>query len=163
MTSRTSWTAGNGVGLTWSTAINSSDLASLSASYSVLSSVADIANGSNLDIFCDLSVEVAASSSTTTAGQNYALYLYALLDNGSQYGDGQFASGTPNSKSPTVIPCAIIPLPATTSTQSYYGFAQGIQLPPGSFRFLFQNNASFALSGGTQTVKYRTYNTNLND
>jgi hypothetical protein len=44
LASRTAWTAGNGVGLTWTTAINGSDLASLANGSTVLNSVADIAN-----------------------------------------------------------------------------------------------------------------------
>src|SRR5271170_7833744 len=43
MANRTAWTAGNGVGFTWTTAINGSDLASLANGSTVLSSVADIA------------------------------------------------------------------------------------------------------------------------
>jgi len=35
-------------------------------------------------------------------------------------------------------------------------------IPPGSFRLAIQNNSGFTLTSGTQTVKYRTYNINLN-
>lgn len=163
MTARTAWTAGNGVGLTWSTAINSADLASMASGSSVVSSVADIANGSNLDMFMDLSVRCVIASNTIAAGANLPLWLYALLDDGTTYGDGQFTNGTQAAKTPTFSPCAIIPLVAAAAQTTLVGFSQQIIIPPGSFRLALQNNSGFAFSAGTQTVKYRTYNINLNN
>lgn len=163
MTGRLAWTAGNGVGLTWSTAINSADLASIPNGSSVLSSVADIANGTNLDIWCDLSAELVIASSTIAAGANLTFWLYALLDNATNYGDGQLASGTQAAKTPAFAPIGIMPIPAVAATTNLFGFIQGIIIPPGSFRFAMQNNSGFALTSGTQTVKYRTYNQNLNN
>lgn len=162
MASRTAWAAGNGVGLTWTTAVNSADLASMANGKTVLSSVADIANGTNLDMFADVSVRLAISSSTIVAGANIALWLYELLDDGSTYGDGQFAAGTPASLTPTFAPCGVAPLVAAASQTTLVGAVQGIILPPGSFRFAIQQNSGFTLTSGTQTVKYRTYNINLN-
>lgn len=162
MANRTSWTAGNGQGLGWGTAINSADLASMANGSSVLSSVADIANGTNLDQFMDVSVRCAIASNTIVAGANLALWLYALLDDGSTYGDGQLAAGTQAAKTPLFSPCGVIPLLAAASQTTLVGVATGILLPPGSFRLALQNNSGFALSAGTQTVKYRTYNMNLN-
>ena len=163
MAARTAWTAGNGVGFTWTTAINSADLASMANGSSVVSSVADIANQTNLDIYADLSVRCAIASSTTVAGANFALWLYALLDDAATYGDGQFTNGTQAAKTPTFPPCALIPLVAAAAQTTLVGYASGIIIPPGSFRFALQNNSGFALTSGTQTVKYRTYNINLNN
>lgn len=163
MTSRTAWTAGNGVGLTWTTLINSADLASMATGKTVLSSVADVANGTNLDMWMDVSVECAIASSTIVAGANLALWIYALLDNGSTYGDGQLTSGTPASVTPTFPPVATFPLVAAASQTTLVGFAQQIMIPPGSFRCALQNNSGFSFTAGTQTVKYRTYNINLNN
>jgi hypothetical protein len=163
VTSRTAWVAGNGVGFTWTTAINSADLASMANGSSVVSSVADIANQTNLDIFADLSVRCAIASSTIAAGANLALWLYALLDDGSTYGDGQFTNGTQAAKTPTFPPVGLVPLVAAAAQTTLVGFVQGIIIPPGSFRFALQNNSGFAFTSGTQTVKYRTYNTNLNN
>jgi len=162
MANRTSWVAGNGAGLSWTTGINSSDLASMSSGSSVLSTVADIANGTNLDQFMDVSVRCAIASNTIAAGANLALWLYALLDDGSTYGDGQLAAGTQAAKTPVFSPCGVIPLLAAASQTTLVGIVTGILLPPGSFRLALQNNSGFALSAGTQTVKYRTYNQNLN-
>src|ERR1700744_6592396 len=69
MANRTAWTAGNGVGLSWSTAINGSDLASLANGSTVLSSVADISNGSKLDLYGDGSL---SSGGTVTRALPFA-------------------------------------------------------------------------------------------
>src|SRR6267142_5618339 len=100
MVSRTAWTAGNGVGFTWTTAINSADLASMANGSTVVSSVADIANQTNLDMFMDVSVRCAIASSTIVAGANLALWRFDLLDDGSTYGDGNFVPGTQKAATP---------------------------------------------------------------
>lgn len=162
MANKLAWVAGAGQGLTWGTLINSSDLASMSNGSSVLSSVADITNGTALDLFMDVSVRCAIASSTIAAGASISMYLYALLDDGSTYGDGQLTAGTQAAKTPAVPPCAVIPLYAAASQTTLVGFSQGIIIPPGSFRVALQNNSGFAFTSGTQTVKYRTYTQNLN-
>lgn len=163
MTSRTAWTAGNGVGLTWTTAINTADMASMATANTVVSSVADIANGTNLDLFMDLSASLVISSSTIVAGANLAFWIYALNQDGTTYGDAQFTNGTAAAKTPTFAPCTVMPLIAAASQTALIGFSQQILLPPGSFRIAIQNNSGFTLTAGTQTVKYRTYNFNLNN
>jgi hypothetical protein len=165
MANRTAWTAGNGQGLTWGAAFNSSDLASLASKSSVLSSVSDIANGTELDVYADVSLALAISSATPAAGDFIGLYLAALNQDGSTYGDGTFPSGTQKAWSPSWQPCGTVPLQTGASAlTSLVGLVQGILIPPGSFRFLlYLGTSSIALSSGTQTVKYRTYNVNLNN
>jgi hypothetical protein len=163
MTSRAAWTAGNGQGLTWGTLINSADLASMTNGKTVLSSVADIANGTNLDLYMDVSAICAISSSTIAAGANLALWLYALQEDGSTYGDGQLAAGTPAAVTPTFPAIGTMPLVAAASQTTLVGFCQGILIPPGSFRVALQNNSGFTFTAGAQSVKYRTYNLNLNN
>lgn len=163
MTARTAWTGGNGQGLTWGTAINSSDLASMANASTVVSTVADIANGSNLDMFMDVSVSMLISSSTIAAGANLALFLFLLNQDGTTYGDGNFVNGTQKAATPTFAPCGVIPLIAAASQTALIGAVSQIIIPPGSFRLGLQNNSGFALTAGTQTVKYRTYNLNLNN
>lgn len=163
MANRTAWTAGNGQGLTWGTLINSSDMASMTNAQSVLSSVADIANGTNLDIYMDISYLLAISSNTIAAGANFAFWIYALNEDGTHYGDNQLTAGTAASVTPAFPPCGVAGVPAVASTTNMYGFIQGIIIPPGSFRVAIQNNCGFTLTSGTQTVKYRTYNLNLNN
>lgn len=163
MSSRTAWTAGNGETLTWGTAINSSDLTSMANGSTVLSSVSDIANGTALDMFMDVSVRLVISSSTIVAGANLALYIYPLLDDGSTYGDGQLTAGSQAAKTPALAPIATIPLYAAASQTALVGSATSLIIPPGSFRLALQNNSGFTLTSGTQTVMYRTYNINLNN
>jgi hypothetical protein len=163
VSNRTAWTAGNGNGYTWTTLINTGDMASMTNAQTVLSSVADIANQSNQDMFMDISYLLAIASSTIVAGANFAFWLYALNQDGTHYGDNQFTAGTAASLTPAFAPCATVGIPAVATTTNMYGFAQGIIIPPGSFRVAMQNNSGFALTSGTQTVKYRTYNLNLNN
>lgn len=162
MANRTTWTSGNGQGLTWGTLINSADMASMTNAQTVVSSVADIANGTNLDMFMDISISLAISSSSVVAGANLAFWIYDLNQDGSTYGDGQFTNGTAASKTPAFAPIAAIALPTATLT-TLLGYVNGIVIPPGSFRVAIQNNSGFTLTSGAQTVKYRTYNLNLNN
>jgi hypothetical protein len=164
MANRTSWTAGNGVGLTWTEAIKTADLASLPHGDAVLSSDADIANGTQLDMVADVSVRLAISSATPAAGDFIGIYLVPLLDDGSTYGDGSYVGGTQKALQPPYPPVGVVPLQSTNAATVLSGMVQGIVIPPGSFRFLlYLGTASINLSSGTQTVKYRTYNINLND
>jgi hypothetical protein len=163
MASRTSWTAGNGVGFTWSTLINSADMASMATANTVLSSVADITNQTALDMFMDISYALAIASSSTVIGANFAFWLYALNQDGTHYGDNQFTAGTPAALTPAFPPVATVGIPVSATTTNMYGYAQQIIIPPGSFRVAVQNNSGFTLTSGTQTVKYRTYNLNLNN
>lgn len=165
MSNRTAWTAGNGQGLSWGTAINGSDLASLASGSTVLSSVADIANGTYLDQFADISVELTISSATPSAGAVLELYLAALLGDGSTYGSGEMSSGGVITRAPALMPVGTIPLQSSVATTLLAGFIQGIVLPPGSFRFALYNGSGITLSStaGNNAVKYRTYNQNLNN
>jgi hypothetical protein len=163
MANRTAWTAGNGVGLTWTTAINSADMASMATANTVLSSVADIANGTNLDQFMDISFSLAISSSTLTVASCISFWIYILNQDGSTYGDNQFTAGTAAAKTPTFPPCSYFQLIPAASQTTLIGNSFGIIIPPGSFRLAMQNNSGFSLTSGTQTVKYRTYNQNLNN
>lgn len=162
MASRTAWTAGLGVGYTWTTLVNSADLASMATAKVVLSSTTAIANQTNQDQLMDVSLRCAIASSTVVAGANFALWLYYLLDDGTTYGDGQLTAGTPATATPTFAPAAIFPLLAAASQTTLVGFAGGIVIRPGTFLAAVQNNSGFTLTSGTQTVKYRTYNWNLN-
>ncbi len=164
MASRTAWVAGNGVGFTWTTAINGSDLASLANGSTVLSSVADIANQTNLDIYADISVRLTVASATPPAGSYLGLFLVVLLDDGSTYGDGTMTSGSTITRAPPFAPIGIVPLESATGITLLAGVIQGAVIPPGSFRFALYNNSGAALhaTAGNSVVRYRTYNLNLN-
>lgn len=160
MASRTAWVAGNGVGFTWATAIASANMASMTNAQAVMDST-DITNQTALDIFADISISLAIASSTIAAGANIAIWLAALNQDGSTYGDNHLTT-TAASVTPSYPPLAIIPLFAAAAQTSLIGQAMGLIIPPGTFRWAMQNNSGFALSAGTQIIKYRTYNTNLN-
>ena len=168
MTANTAWTAGRGAGLTWANAFNTTDFTTsnagglLASGQSVLSTVADIANGTNLDMFADISVRLSIASSTIAAGACLPFWIYELLDDGTTYGDGKLTAGTAAAITPAVSPCCIVPLYAAASQTSLVGFAQGIVIPPGSFRFAMQNASGFTLTSSVTACKYRTYNLNLN-
>ena len=163
MVSRTAWTAGNGVGYTWTALLSSGDMASMATANTVLSGAGDITNQSAQDIFMDISYALAISSNTIAAGANFAFWLYALNQDGTHYGDNQLTAGSPAALTPAFPPCAVVGIPAVATTTNMYGFAQQIIIPPGTFRVAMQNNSGFTLTSGTQTVKYRTYNLNLNN
>lgn len=163
MANRTGWATGRGQGIvSWGTLINTADMASMTNGQTVLSSVADIANGTNLDQFMDISYLLTIASSTIAAGANFAFWPYYLNQDGTHYGDNQFTAGTPASLTPAVPGVSSHAIPAVAGTTTMYGTITGIVLRPGAFRFAMQNNCGFALTAGTQTVKYETYNQDLN-
>ena len=78
---RTEWTAGNGQGFSWSsrtTAFGTGDLTSVATGKSILSSASAITNGTSLDMFMDISIELEASCPTFfTIWSHLALYSLA--------------------------------------------------------------------------------------
>lgn len=166
MASRTAWTPGNGAGSTWTTAINSSDLTSMASGKTVLSTVADIANWTNLDQFIQISFSLAIASSTIAGGAYFSFYLYYLNQDGSTYGDGQFTAGTQSTGVSTIPACFTWTIPALATTTTIVGNSMGfapIVVSPGSFRLAMAQTSGFALTSGTQTVKIETFNQNLNN
>jgi hypothetical protein len=162
MASRTSWTAGNGVGYTWSSFITgtSTNFTTMANGSTMLSTVADIANQTNQDQFMDISYAFSIASSTIAAGANIAFWLYYLNQDGSHYGDNQLTAGTAAAVTPSFAPCATLGIPAVAATTAIYGTVTGIVIAPGSFRGACQNNCGFTFTAAT--VQYRTYNQNLN-
>lgn len=146
------WIAGSGVGFTWTTIINSSDIVAIPNQSSVLSSVSDIANQTALDVYADLSFTMP--STTTAAPNKLDFYIFPLNSDGATYGDAQFSAGSQSTKTPSPsLWCGTFVLPV--GTQVIDGAITGIVIPPGSFRFLMQNNSGVTLSSGI--VRYRTY------
>jgi hypothetical protein len=170
MPNRTAWTGGNGAGLTWAPLfagadINASDSAAgLGNGHAVLSSQGDITNGTALDMMMDISHRFTIASSTIVAGACISYWLYALNQDGVAYGDNQFTAGVAANLTPSFPPLCAINIPAVATTTNFYGIATGLIIPPGTFRMVMQNNSGFAYSStlGSQAVKYRTYNVNLN-
>ena len=148
------WIAGT-VGLTWANAFSTGTLNSIAAGNAILSDL-QLDNSSNLDMFCDVEVVLAA---LTTGAPNYiGVYLYPLNSDGSTYGDGRFtssAAGPPPSQ--YAVGTIGVPIVTTTAVQ---GTLRGILMPPGKFKFVLyhQAHASNAFASSGNTCKYRTYN-----
>src|SRR5215472_15050026 len=166
MTNRTAWIAGLGQGLgSWGTLINGSDLASLANGSAVLSSVADIANGTNLDMFMDISFKFTGlTSATPAAGSNVSFFLATLNQDGSSYGSGELASGGTQTRAPAMPLLGSYGIETAVAATSFTGTVTGLTIPPQSFRVALFNNSSFAFSAtaGNCVVTYKTYNLNLN-
>lgn len=148
------WTAGAGVGTTWTACTGAADLTSLTSAYSVLASSTAIANQTYGDVFCDVSVSIP--SITTVAPAYLGIYMFPLNEDGSTYGDGQFTAGTGSAAIPGAQYFAgSIFFPV--GTQACVGMAMKLVIPFGTFLFLFQNNLGVATSSSAGTAKYRTY------
>jgi hypothetical protein len=158
VTNNTGWIGGRGQGLTWGSLFGS-EVGTLASTDSVLSSVVVANGGTTLDQLMDVSLIATLSSATIAAGANFALWLMPLMEDGSTYGDNSLTT-TPAAVTPGLFPAATMPIRAAGSTTSVYGYVQGIILPPGSFAMGIQNNIGFNLTACT--IKYRTYNQQLN-
>ncbi len=160
---RTAWTAGNGAGLTWTTAFNGTDFTTSqpTTGQSILSTVT-ITNGTALDQFMDLSVVQTIGSNTVVAGANITLWLVPLAADGSTYTPA-LTAGTVSSNILPIPPVCVIPLFAAASQTIMTGTCTGIVIPPGSFKIAEQNNTGFTYTNTTQVHDYRTYNQNLNN
>jgi hypothetical protein len=162
MANTITWAAGAGVGFTWTTCINGSDMASMADSNFVLSTVADITNQTSLDLYADISAVFTIASSTPRSGAYIGVYLFPLQCDGSTYGDGQFVAGTQKAAQPASFLVGTIGLQAAAMT-TMAGLVQGVLIPPGTFRFGIYNysNVTFPAAGSC-VVKYRTYKLNDN-
>lgn len=156
MTSNTKWVAGAGAGLTWTSAF-STECSTLANANAVLSSIA-VTNGTALDQLMDISLQATISSSTIAAGANFAFWLFPLLADGTTY--SEILTTTPAAVTPGAFVYGTIPLYAAASRTALSGALVGMILPPGSFTLGVQNNCGFTLTACT--IKYRTYNVNLN-
>ena len=149
---KSKWSAGSGVGLTWTDIFSTATLNSIASTNGILSDLA-ISNGTALDKYMDVSI-VLASAAFTGTGINISLHLYPLNSDGSTYGDGKFGSSAAG-------PCAYPPvatIPLVAATQAQTGSAVGIVMPPGTFKLVFVNNGGVALASSGNTCQYRTYN-----
>lgn len=136
------------------------DLNSLASGGGALSTAA-IANGTALDLYADVSFAVTVGG-TTTATSYMSLYLLPLNQDGSTYGDG-YASSTSVVPTTSYLAASCTVKSGVTSGSTITGMFRGIVLPPGDFKFAISNNLGVALNAtAALTVKYRSYNENLN-
>lgn len=165
MTNRTAWVAGNGAGLTWTSAFAAADLTSMANGSAVFSSATAIANQTNLDQYMDISVEITIGSATPSAGGYIGVYLARLQEDGTTYGDGSYVLGTQKALLPPWAAIGAIPLQSTNATTILAGGVQGIVLPPDTFVLGLYNGSgiTFSATAGNNVCKYKTYNINLNN
>ena len=146
------WVAGT-VGLTWTDCISTATLNSIASGNAILSDL-QLDNSTNLDMFCDVSIALAA---ITTVAPNYVgIYLYLLNKDVATYGDGRFvvsAVGPP--ANPYWVGNIVVPV-ATSAVSE--GSLRGIIMPPGKFKFVFYNQLGVAMGVAGNTAQYRTYN-----
>jgi hypothetical protein len=142
----------------YATAFNAADLNSLPNGSAVLSSIADIANGTNLDIFAALSISLG--SITTVAPSFLGVYYYPLNQDGTTYGDKLFASGAQVALAPSAtywVGNIIVGVGTTVIT----GTLDRIIIPPRSGRFLAYNQLGATLAASANVAKYQTYNRSI--
>jgi hypothetical protein len=152
------WTAGNlFTSLSFNPAFNAADLNSLANGSSVLSSVAAFSNGTALDQYLDLSVELTVASSAIASGSSLAFWLAMLQEDGSTLGDGTLTPGTQAAVMPVWTSLADILLFASTRT-TLIGSETGLLIPPGNFALVMQNNSGVALAASGNICRIRTYN-----
>jgi hypothetical protein len=163
MANRTAWTAGNLFSsLAFNAAFNAADINSLPTGDSVLSSITPFANGTALDQFMDISIELTIASTAIAAGTNLGVWLAMQQEDGTTLGDGTLTAGTPAAITPAWTPIAAIPLFASTRT-TLIGSATGILLPPGAFALILQNNSGVTTAASGNVASIRTYNQSLNN
>jgi len=143
-----------------SVSFTAGDLNSLASGGGALSTAA-ITNSSNLDLYADASFVVTVGG-TTVAGGYVTLYLLPLNQDGSTYGDAYASSSSVQPVATYLVGSAQAKV-GVTSGNTIVGMFRGIVLPPGDFKFAFGNNLTIALNGtAALTLKYRSYNENLN-
>lgn len=114
-----------------------------SGSTSSASSAID--NTTNLDLFMDLVLNVAAQGSSRSAGATITVYMAVAVD-GSTYDD---ANAT------TAIPVAVFSLDAATTARQ--ATRTDIAIPPALFKLFAVNSTGQALAASGSFVKYRTH------
>ena len=116
-----------------------------------------VSNASNLDLTMDVSVSLG--SVTTGAGSPYVgVYIYPLNQDGTTYGDGQFGSQAAGPPSASYLACNI-PAPAST-TGAIVGSCM-TAIPPANYKIVLYNGLLVTMAG-SNTVKYQTFNRQVN-
>lgn len=125
------------------------------ASGSAVASSISITNGTALDIFADISMSLSSAAFALPLYMGF--FLYPLNQDGTTYGDNNFTSAS------TLTPpgnYAIGTIGVSTTAGAQNGSLVRVVLPPGTFKFVVQNNAGVTLGSGN-TIQYRTYNRSI--
>ena len=120
------------------------ELNSLAANNNTVASSA-IDNTTNLDLFMDVELVLAAQGSARSNGAYVALYMTQALD-GSNYGDSQ-----------ELVAKLIATFTLDASTTARRATFNDIPIPPGLFKLFARNVTGQALAASGNTVSYRTH------
>jgi hypothetical protein len=111
-----------------------------------------IDNSTLLDVFCDVSLQLA---SLTAATPNYVgLYLYPRAKDGTTYGDNRFGSAAAG---PPPSQYWVGNFGFATGASVKYGTITGILLPAGFLKFVLYNQAGVTWAASGNTCQYRAY------
>lgn len=131
-----------------STELNTLGIATMSAASTA------IANQTNLDIYVDIEVNLASLSPTASA--HVDLYIAEAVD-GTNY---PAPSSADMRLSLTQLLCTL-PIGTTAATAQRVVIRQVI-IPPQTFKIILDNQTGVALNASGNTVKFLTYDVNLN-
>lgn len=147
----TNWTAAT---------FTATNLNSLASGGGALSTAA-ITNGTTLDVYMDVSWVVTVGG-TTLVSSLMTIYLLPLNQDGTTYGDG-YASSTTTQPAAQYAIGSVAPKVGVASGSTVTGMVRNCLLLPGDFKLAFGNNLGVTLAAtAALTLKYRTYNDNLN-
>jgi hypothetical protein len=104
-----------------------------------------IDNTTNLDLFMDLELHVAAQGSARATGASVEVYMVMTLD-ATNYGDAIRS---------TAELVAVFSLDAATTAR--YVHRRDIPIPPANFKLFVYNNTGQALAATSSALKYRTH------
>ena len=113
------------------------------ASGSASAASAAVDNTSNLDLYVDLTLTVAAQGSSRSSGATVAVYLIMALD-GTNYDD---------TNATTAELVAVFPLDAATTARQ--STRRDIPVPPGLFKFFVVNSTGQAFAGSGNILEHR--------
>lgn len=112
-------------------------------------------NQTNLDLLCDLILELASFSPST--GGRIDIYILPSYDGGTNYLNPSAADVRVQAHQLWVS----IPLSATAATAQKH-YVRGVALPPQRFKVVIDNQSGAALASSGNTLKISSYNFNLN-
>lgn len=104
-----------------------------------------IDNSSNLDLYHDLTLTIAAQGSARSAGATVSVYLVMALD-GTNYDDV-------NATTAELV--AVFPLDAVTTARQ--STRRDVPVPPGLFKYFVVNSTGQAFAASGNVLEYRAH------
>lgn len=102
-------------------------------------------NTSNLDLFMDAELYIAAQATARATGAVVELWMMTTLD-GTAYGDAL-----------RNVAELVAAFPLDAGTPARYVHRRDIPIPPSSFKLLVYNGTGQAMAASGNTIKYRTH------